>query len=164
MEFMGQKVRVESAETMRERVADALGWDTSSALDLVRREDYDSEDAYLDAATQAELKRQVPEYSRVRRQLKAQLRERKEQETRSRQNEEFNSLLAKVTVGDVDNKAINAEAQRLARNDLAAGKIRADQLGEQIEKHWRTLTAAKKKELASSELMNAELRRLARGL
>lgn len=49
------EANIETRESTREKARAALGLDLSSALDLVSRSDYDSEEAYLDAATKAEL-------------------------------------------------------------------------------------------------------------
>ena len=53
---------IETRESTREKARAALGLDLSSALDLVSRGDYDSEEAYLDAAVKAEMARSSPEY------------------------------------------------------------------------------------------------------
>ena len=62
---MNINANIETAESVREKAKAALGLDLSSALDLVSRSDYDSEEAYLDAATKAELERSNPEYRSI---------------------------------------------------------------------------------------------------
>ena len=54
---MNINANIETAETVREKAKAALGFDLSSALDLVKRGDFDSDEAYLDACTRAELER-----------------------------------------------------------------------------------------------------------
>ena len=45
---MDFKANIETRESVREKATAALGFDLSSALDLVKRGDYDSDEAYLD--------------------------------------------------------------------------------------------------------------------
>lgn len=72
------EVRVETSETKRAKIAERLGFDQPSALDLVDRRDYQSEDAYLDAAVKAEMERNSPEYQAIRRKLAAEYRQKQE--------------------------------------------------------------------------------------
>lgn len=128
---------IETRESTREKARAALGLDLSSALDLVSRSDYDSEEAYLDAATKAELERSNPEYRSIRSRLKAELRQRTEQEERKAQGEAYKAIRANVSLDSVDQKNIDTEAADLARRDLAAGRISASALGATIEQYAR---------------------------
>ena len=79
---MNLEANIESKDTIREKAKAAFGFDLSSALDLVKRGDYDSDEAYLDACTRAELERSSPEYRAARSRLKAEYRARQEKEQR----------------------------------------------------------------------------------
>lgn len=46
---MEMNVNIETAESVKEKAKAAFGFDLPSALDLVNRSDYDSDEAYLDA-------------------------------------------------------------------------------------------------------------------
>ena len=46
---MNLNANIETAESVKEKAKAAFGFDLSSALDLVKRGDYDSDEAYLDA-------------------------------------------------------------------------------------------------------------------
>lgn len=142
----------------REKARAALGLDLSSALDLVNRSDYPDEESYLDAATRAELERSSPEYRSTRSRLKAELRQRTEQEERKVQGEAYKAIRAGVSLDSVDQKNIDAEAADLARRDLAAGRISASALGATIEQYARDLSEKKKDSKASNALFNAMLR------
>ena len=149
---------IETKESTREKARTALGLDLTSALDLVSRSDYDSEEAYLDAATKAELERSNPEYRAIRSRLKAELRQRTEQEERKAQGEAYKAIRASVSLDSVDQKNIDTEAADLARRDLAAGRISASALGATIEQYARDLSEKKKDSKASNALFNAMLR------
>ena len=100
---------IETADSVKAKALTALGFDLSSALDLVSRRDYDSDEAYLDAATKAELERSNPEYRSIRSRLKAELRQRTEQEERKAQGEAYKAIRASVSLDSVDQKNIDTE-------------------------------------------------------
>ena len=155
---MELNANIETRESTREKARAALGLDLSSALDLVSRSDYDSEEAYLDAATRAELGRNSPEYRSIRSRLKAELRQRTEQEERKAQGEAYKTIRAGVSLDSVDRKDIDTEAADLARRDLAAGRISASALGATIEQYARDLSEKKKDSKAANQLFNQLLR------
>ena len=155
---MELNANIETCESTREKARAALGFDLSSALDLVSRSDYDSEEAYLDAATRAELERSSSEYRSIRSRLKAELRQRTEQEERKAQGEAYKTIRAGVSLDSVDRKDIDTEAADLARRDLAAGRISASALGATIEQYARDLSEKRKDSKASNALFNAMLR------
>lgn len=155
---MNINANIETRESTREKARAALGLDLSSALDLVSRSDYDSEEAYLDAATKAELKRNNPEYRSIRSRLKAELRQRTEQEERKAQGEAYKAIRAAVTLDSIDQRNIDEKAADLARQDLAAGRIAASGLGDAIAKYAEKLGEERKTEKASAQMFNALMR------
>lgn len=155
---MNLNANIETAESVKEKAKAAFGFDLSSALDLVKRSDYDSDEAYLDAAAKAELERSSPEYRSARSRLKAEYRARQEKEQRAAQNEAYKSIRAEISLDDLDHRTIDEQAADLARRDLAAGRIAASGLGEAIEKYAQELSEKKKDSKASNALFNAMLR------
>ena len=155
---MDLKLNFESNDTLREKVADKLGLNLSSGLDLVARGDFDSDEAYLDACTRVELERSSPEYRTARSRLKAEYRARQEAEQRKAQNENFKTIRASVSLDSVDQHNIDEEAASLARRDLAANRIAASELGATIERYAQELSEKKKDSKASNALFNAMLR------
>lgn len=155
---MEPHANIETADSVKAKARAALGLDLSSALDLVNRSDYDSEEAYLDAAAKAELERSNPEYRSIRSRLKAELRQRTEQEERKAQGEAYKAIRAGVSLDSVDRKAIDEQAADLARRDLAAGRITASMLGKRIEDYAAKLGEERKSEKAGNALFNAMLR------
>ena len=143
---MNINAHLETADSVREKARSALGFDRSSALDLVNREAFASNEAYLDAATKAELERSSPEYRAARNRLKAEYRARQEDEQRAAQKETYKTLRAEVTLDD------------LARRDLVANRIGASELGKTIERYAKELGEKRKSEKAASAMFNAVLR------
>ena len=155
---MNLNANIETAENVREKAKAAVGFDMSSALDLVKRSDYDSDEAYLDAAAKAELERSSPEYRAARSRLKAEYRARQEKEQRTAQNEAYKSIRAEVLLDALDRRKIDEQAADLARRDLAANRIAASELGRTVERYAQKLGEKRKDEKASGALFNAMLR------
>ena len=89
---MNLNANIETAESVKEKAKAAFGFDLSSALDLVKRGDYDSDEAYLDACTRAELERSSPEYRAARSRLKAEYHARREEQERKAQSENYKAI------------------------------------------------------------------------
>lgn len=155
---MNFEANIETAESVKEKAKAALGLDLSSALDLVKRGDYDSDEAYLDACTRAEMERSSPEYRAARSRLKAEYRARQEAEQRKAQAENYKAIRSSVSLDSVDQHSIDEEAADLARRDLAANRIAASALGKTIERYAQELSEKKKDSKASNALFNAMLR------
>lgn len=155
---MNLNANIETAENVREKAKAAFGFDMSSALDLVKRSDYDSDEAYLDAVAKAELERSSPEYRAARSRLKAEYRARQEKEQRTAQNEAYKSIRAEVSLDALDRRKIDEQAADLARRDLAANRIAASELGRTVERYAQKLGEKRKDEKASGALFNAMLR------
>lgn len=154
---MNLNANIETAESVKEKAKAAFGFDLSSALDLVKRGDYDSDEAYLDACTRAELERSSPEYRAARSRLKAEYHARREEQERKAQSENYKAIRSSVSLDSVDKHNIDEEAA-LARRDLSANRIAASDLGATIEKYAAELTEKAKDSKASNALFNAMLR------
>lgn len=155
---MEMNANIETAESVTEKAKAAFGFDLSSALDLVARSDFDSDEAYLDACTRTELERSSPEYRTVRSRLKAEYRARQEAEQRKAQAEHYKAIRSSVSLDSVDKHNIDEEAADLARRDLAANRIAASDLGRVIETYAAELAEKAKDSKASNALFNAMLR------
>lgn len=155
---MELNANIETRESTREKVRAAFGLDISSALDLVSRRDYNSDEAYLDAAVKAEMERNNLEYRATRNRLKAELQQRTEQEERKMQSAAYKSIRADMSLDDLDHRNIDAEAADLARRDLAAGRVAASALGATIERYAAELGERRKDEKAAGALFNSMLR------
>ena len=155
---MNINANIETAGTVREKVKSALGFDCASALDLVRREDFADDEAYLDAAAKAELERSSPEYRAARNRLKSEYRARQEEEQRQAQSEAYKTIRESVELDGLDRRSIDEQAVSLARRDLSANRIAASELGKTIERYAAELGEKRKSEKATSAMFNAVLR------
>ena len=155
---MELNARIETAESVKEKAKTALGFDLSSVFDIVKRGDYDSDEAYLDACTRAELERSSPEYRAARSRLKAEYRARQETEQRKAQDEAYKTIRANVSLDNLDRRNIDEQAASVALRDLAANRIAASELGKAIEKYAQELSEKAKDHKASNALFNAMLR------
>ena len=153
---MDFKANIETRESVEAKAKAAFGFDLSSALDLVKRNDYDTDEQYLDAC--AELERSSPEYRAARSRLKAEYHARQEEQERKAQSENYKAIRSRVSLDSVDKHNIDEEAAALARRDLSANRIAASDLGATIEKYAAELTEKAKDSKASNALFNAMLR------
>lgn len=150
-------------DTIKAKAAAKMGFDQPSALDLVSRRDYSSDEAYLDAAVKAEMERSSPEYQAIRRKLAAEYQQRHEEAERKVQAEKFKEIRSNVQLWDSDTRAIDAEAAEMAHRDLAAGRIGASEMGKTIEKYAKELTEKRKDNKAQNQLMSEIIRGAMRG-
>ena len=150
--------RFTSNESIKAKAARAFGMDQPHVFDTLRRVDFANDDAYLDAAVTAEMQRSSPEYQAIRRRLARELDERREKDTRAAQNETYKAIRGTIKLDDIDVKNIDNEAADLARRDLAAGRIRASDLGAQIEKYAGELTEKRKDSRAAAKMFNDMIR------
>lgn len=155
---MNINANIETAESVREKAKAAFGLDMPSALDIVARGDFATDEQYLDACTRAELERSSPEFRAARSRLKAEYRARQEEQERKAQAENYKAIRANIGLDSVDKRNIDEEAADLARRDLAANRIPASELGATIERYAQELSEKKKDSKASNALFNAMLR------
>lgn len=155
---MNINANIETAESVKEKAKAAFGLDMPSALDVVARGDFATDEQYLDACTRAELERGSAEFRSVRSRLKAEYRARQEEEQRQAQAENYKAIRANIGLDGVDKRSIDMEAANLARRDLAANRIPASELGATIERYAQELSEKKKDSKASNALFNAMLR------
>ena len=155
---MELEAKIQTTEQTRMKAAEALGFTQPSALDLVDRSKYGSEESYIDATVRAEMERSDPKYRETRARLLAEYRQRQEREERERQTEYYNAIRKSVNLDYLDENNIAAEAERLASLDLQARRIGAGQLAEVIEKYKKELREKRKDEKAGNRLFNAMLR------
>ena len=140
---MNFEANIETADSVKEKVKAAFGFDLRSALDLVKRSDYDTDEQYLDACARAELERSSPEYRAARSRLKVEYQARREEQERKAQSENYKAIRSSVSLDSVDKHNIDEEAAALAAH---------------IEKYAAELTEKAKDSKASSALFNAMLR------
>lgn len=70
------QAKIETRQDTAAKFAAKLGTDQPSVFDVVNRSSYTTEDAYLDALTLEEMRRNNPEYQAARRRLSVEYRER----------------------------------------------------------------------------------------
>lgn len=158
---MQDEARIIAGSSLKEKVAERLGMDQPSGLDMVDRRSYKDDEAFLDAAVEAELRRSSPEYREVRRRLAGELRERDEIAARKAQAETYSTIRKHTTLDYVDQKEIDAKAAELADMDLAAHRIAPSQLADTIKRYSETLAQKKLDTKASSQLFNQMIREAA---
>ena len=151
------QAKIETRQDTAAKFAAKLGVDQPSVFDVVNRSSYATEDAYLDALTLEEMRRNNPEYQAARR-LSVEYRERQEREQRIAQEAAYKEIRSTVQLDGLDRREIDTQAAEMARRDLAAGRISTSGLGEAIERYAQDLSEKRKDTKASNQLFNAMLR------
>lgn len=152
------QARIETRQDTAAKFAAKLGTDMPNIFDVVNRSNYATEDAYLDALTLEEMRRNNPEYQAARRRLSVEYRERQEREQRAANDAAYKEIRSTVQLDHLDQREIDTQAAEMARRDLAAGRISASGLGKAIEDYAKKLTEKRKDTKASDQLFNAMLR------
>ena len=155
---MELNARIETAESVKEKAKTALGFDLSSVFDIVKRGDYDSDEAYLDACTRAELERSSPEYRAARKRLEAEYNERLATRQREIEAAAYKTMRQNVILDSVDKSNIAAEAAERANRDLYANRISKADLADTISRYEREASEKVRDSKASNALFNAMLR------
>lgn len=153
-----------TSEQVRAKAAHAFGFDCPSVLDSMKRENFNSDEEFLDAATKAELERQSPEYREIRSRLERELNQRREREAKKAEAERYAAIRSTAKLNELDQKNIDARAQELAKRDLAANRINVSGLAAAIMQHAEKLTEECLNEKAASQMMNENIRQSLRGL
>lgn len=152
------QAKIETRQDTAAKFAAKLGADQPSVFDVVNRSSYTTEDAYLDALTLEEMRRNNPEYQAARRRLSVEYRERQEREQRAANDAAYKEIRSTVQLDGLDQREIDTQAAEMARRDLAAGRISASGLGKAIEDYAKQLTEKRKDTKAGNQLFNAMLR------
>ena len=152
------QAKIETRQDTAAKFAAKLGTDQPSVFDVVNRSSYTTEDAYLDALTLEEMRRNNPEYQAARRRLSVEYRERQERGQRAANDAAYKEIRSTVQLDGLDQREIDTQAAEMARRDLAAGRISASGLGKAIEDYAKQLTEKRKDTKAGNQLFNAMLR------
>lgn len=153
-------IKIENANATRARVANQLGFARNESLDKLDRANFESDEAYIDACVEQEMKASDPARMRIKRELEREYAKRREAEIQAKQDAAYKEIRAGITLDGLDHESIHNEATRLAQEDLAAGRIFTKDLGKRIAEHAEELAGKRKDEKAGSKMMNAMFRGL----
>ena len=123
---MDFKANIETRESVEAKAKAAFGFDLSSALDLCNRNDYATDEQYLDACARAELERSSPEYRAARSRLKAEFRARQEEQESKARGEAYKSIRAGVILRSTIARRQESAGARLCFAAVAASSTRSD--------------------------------------
>lgn len=148
------EMNFETRASTEAKLAAMMGAGQPSVFEIVNRNAYATEDAYLDALVKAEMERSSPEYQETRRRLTREYMKMQEQQQTAARAAKQKEIRAAVKLSGYDQREIDQQAGEKARMDLAAGRIGASDLGATIEQYAKKLGDKKKDELAMNQLMN----------
>ena len=150
---------LQTREKTAAKAAAAFGFNQPNPEDIVHREDFPDDTQYMLALARTAQLMNSPEYRRAARKAGVVVHQENEEAERKRQREEFKAIRRNVTLEPVDQQNVDAEAQRLAKIDLAQGKIMASEYGDAILRHAEKLTEKAKDRKAENMMFNAMIRK-----
>ena len=146
-------------EQIQEKAAAAFGFNQPNPEDIIQREDYESDTEYAVALARMTQIMSTPEYRSAARKAGVVAQRKTEDEEREQQREEFARIRKEVTLDSIDQQNVDEEAERLAKMDLAQGKIRASEFSDAILNHAEKLTKKAKDRKAENLMFNAMIRK-----
>ena len=151
---------ITNTETAR-KAAEMLGL-VSRYDEELKRSDFTSDDAYLDALTKRELERSSPEYREARKRIEAEYTRQQEAEQRKADAERMAEIRKTVRISDYEKNNIDREAYEMAKRDLANNKISRAGFADAVIKHAEELEERLKTSKATDISMNEMLRNAAK--
>lgn len=143
---------------LEDKIRRALNRGRVNGLDMVRRSDYATRDAYLDAATKAELEREVSGYGDIYARLDREYAAIEEKAVREAERKRFDELTNKAFIHDSERKAIEANARSKANADLSAGRISIGQHAERMMEYAKAGEMEIRKQKAAAAQFNEAMR------
>lgn len=124
------------------------------AFKNVRKKDYLTESAYIDAVTEYHLQHSSPEYNKAYNTVKAEYERRKNENQEINRTERYTELRGSTKLESWESAKIDEEARKLADNDIANGRIGASGYAKAVKSHAEKLSKEAKENKAASSLMN----------
>lgn len=153
-------MEIETSQTAQEKMKRALGFTTGGGkgLDALHREDFASDNEYLNAVAEYDMQQKNPEFAAARHKAEREYHERLRQQEEAELAAAVEEAKKKVVLTDADKAAAEARARARAQRDLAQGRISYRDMGEAIEKYCKEEEDAAKKDRMNSATINAMLR------
>lgn len=142
------------------KAAEKMGL-TSRYDEELKRENFPSDDAYLDARTKRELERSTPEYREIRRKLEAELTLEKQKEEARIFNEKRAEYRKNARIAGFESENIQKEAFDRAERDLANNKISRAEFAKTVKKYGDEMEERLRDHKAECASMNDLIRRSA---
>ena len=150
---------LQTREKTAAKAAAAFGFNQPNPEDIVHREDFPDDTQYMLALARTAQLMNSPEYRAAARKAGVVAHQQNEEAERKRQREKFMKIRKEITLDELDKQNVDAEAQRLAKMELAQGKIMASEYGDAILRHAAKLTEKAKDRKAENMMFNAMLRK-----
>lgn len=152
---------ITSADTRAQAIR-AFGFDEAANADKLRRENFDSDEAYFDAVAMMAVRHDNPTYRsaylETRRKFYAEKEAEAQRAAEQKRAEEIEAAIKSCTLTEAEQLRVDSEARSRAQGDLAVGKISYQQMGQAVEDYAKTLTEAAKVEKVHRADFNAQIR------
>ena len=154
---------LETIETLKAKFDAKLGFTPGrSGLDALRREDYVTEDDFLNAVAKYDLENNNPEFAEAKRRAKIEYDRRMSEREQEEINKAMQEAAKGVKLAEIDEKNAEARARERAKQDLAQGRITAREMGNAISEYYDDERDRIQLDAQSNASMNAAIRTIFR--
>lgn len=132
--------------------------ETGTGLDGLKREDFKSDEALLEAATQRQMELDNPAYIKARTKVLRVYQEQLQAEAKARSEAEFAAAVKACKLSQSRQREIEVQASKKAVSDFEEGRISATEVDNQKRRYAEELTTQAKRDVVMGERINAALR------
>ena len=132
-----------------------MGLHMPNLKDVIKREDYPDDDAYVDAISRKELEMEEnPRLAELKRKHYVELARQREEEQREKEKQRQAAARAAAKLTEKEKKEVAAAALDAANDDLRSGRITLEQFDEVKEKHRERLENRRLDDKATGAVFN----------
>jgi hypothetical protein len=132
--------------------------ETGTGLDGLRREDFSSEEAFIEAGIERQMRLNNPAYQKARIAVMEEREKQLKEEAARRDQAEYEAAVKACRLSKNQEVEVRKAAAEKAVMDMNDGKIPPNKVSEQTEKYVVELTRQKKGDIVTAERINASLR------
>ncbi len=132
--------------------------ETGTGLDGLKREDFKTDEAFLEAATQRQMELDNPAYIKARTKVLRAYQEQIQAEEKARRESEFAAAVKACKLSQSCQREREAQAAKKDVADFEEGRISATEVDNQKRKYIEELTTRAKSDAVMGERINAALR------
>lgn len=151
-------------QNVKKRIGASLGMGQPSAFDLVDRNAYDSDTAYIAALAAKQKELDSPEYQDAMRKVARERAYREEQEAIARDRKHHAELRASAELSSYDMKQINKASAEAAQREYHSGKIEVDAVRNRQSEISKQMEEKRKDEIATAAQFNEFIRGMVSGI
>ncbi len=142
-----------------ENLTARMGLNMPNSRDVLRREDFDSDDAYCEACARRDLAMETnPRLLELKRKYWVELEAQRQKELEEAEKKRYQEIRESVTLSTQERQDMDARALQAATADLREGRITPQKFNSCREEHAKRLESARLDEKATNQHFNEFIR------